>query len=134
MLTDADVTRIARRIADAVDPVAVATFGSYATGTAHDRSDLDLLVIHKRTNGAPLRAAAVRKHLRSVLWPLDIHVFTPPEFESRALEYLSFEWIIAQQAKIYYWRADAPQLVPSLFQSESSPTTSRGASTSERFS
>jgi predicted nucleotidyltransferase len=125
MLTDADVTRIAQRIADTVDPVAVATFGSYATGTAHDQSDLDLLVIYQdllviyqRANRAPLRAAAVRRLLPSVLWPLDIHVFTPQEFESRALEYLSFELIIARQAKCYYRREDAPRLVPVLFQND----------------
>jgi hypothetical protein len=80
-----------------------------------DQSDLDLLVIHEQSTGAPLHRRAVRRHLPGVRLPLDIHVFTPKEFERRALEYLSLEWIILRQAKLYYWRDDAPQLVPSLF-------------------
>jgi predicted nucleotidyltransferase len=115
MFTDGDITRMAQRLARALGPVAIGTFGSYATGTAHDRSDLDLLVIHEQSAGAPLHGRAVRRHLPGVLWPLDIHLFTPKGFESRALEYLSFEWIIVRQAKLYYWRDDACQLVPSLF-------------------
>jgi predicted nucleotidyltransferase len=115
MFTDADITRITHQLGRALGPVAVGTFGSYANGTAHDRSDLDLLVIHEQTAGAPLHARAVRGHLPNVFWPLDIHVFAPKEFERRAREIQSFEWIIMRQAKLYYWREDAPRLVPALF-------------------
>jgi predicted nucleotidyltransferase len=125
MLTDGDLTRMAQRLARALGPVAVGTFGSYATGTAHERSDIDLIVIHEQATRTPLHGRAVRRHLPNVLWPLDIHVFTPPEFERRALEHLSFEWIIVRQAKLYYWREDAPRLVPSLFGEHAAAATHR---------
>ncbi|MNJ05842.1 hypothetical protein D3C73_1674380 [compost metagenome] len=39
--------------------------------------------------------------------PLDVHVFTPEEFEADAREELSFAWIIAKQARVYYWTEEA---------------------------
>ena len=125
MFTDGDITRMAERLARALGPVAVGTFGSYAMGTARDTSDVDLFVIHERAKETRLDGRAVRRHLPGVLWPLDIHVFTPQDFEHQALEYHSFEWIIVRQAKLYYWREDAPQLVPSLF-SDHYPPASAG--------
>ena len=49
-----------------------------------------------------------------MLHPLDIHVFTPEEFEESAYEALSFAWVIARQARIYHWTEAAKQRVPSL--------------------
>lgn len=115
MFTDNDIQRMAKGLARALHPVAVGTFGSYATGTSNDTSDVDLLVIHERAIESRMHRRAARRHLPGVLWPLDIRVFTPEDFERQALEYQSFEWVVARQAKLYYWRQDAPQLVPSLF-------------------
>jgi predicted nucleotidyltransferase len=122
MLSEADLDRITARLAQRLAPVAVGTFGSYATGMAREESDVDLFVIRDGVGRASLRGREVRRHLPGVLARLDIHVFTPKEFEARALEHLSFEWIIVRQAKLYHWRADAPRLVPSLFNSHSDPT------------
>jgi predicted nucleotidyltransferase len=115
MFTDNDLTRMATRVGRAIGPVAVGTFGSYAMGTAKDTSDVDLFVIHERANEPRFSGHLVRRHLTGVLWPLDIHVFEPNDFERQALEHHSFEWIIVRQAKLYYWRHDAPRIVPSLF-------------------
>jgi hypothetical protein len=60
------------------------------------------------------RNLAVRRLLFDVLHPLDIHVFTPAEFEETAYEYLSFTWVIARQARLYHWSDDAARQVPSL--------------------
>jgi hypothetical protein len=49
-----------------------------------------------------------------VIHPLDVHVFTPEEFEADAREELSFAWIIARQACLYHWPAEARVLVPAL--------------------
>lgn len=35
--------------------------------------------------------------------PLDVHVFTPEEFDDTAYDELSFTWAIARQARLYYW-------------------------------
>jgi predicted nucleotidyltransferase len=114
MLTDADMSRITSRVARGYGALVVGTFGSYAVGRSREGSDLDLFVI-KQTLQRPLaRSAIVRGHLVDVLHPLDIHVFTPAEFEECVYEQYSFTWTIAKQARIYHWSAESSSLVPSL--------------------
>lgn len=115
MLSENDLAKIAARIAHGLRVIAIGTFGSYATGTANNKSDVDLFVIREDGDRAPLTERAIRRLLPHVLTKLDIHVFTATEFERRLLQPYSFEWIIAQQARLYYWRDNAPQVLPSLF-------------------
>ena len=114
MLTENDITRIARRIVEAHAPLVVGTFGSYATGNATEKSDLDLFVIRAGCECPAARARAVHRSLFGLLHPVDAHVFTPIEFEETAYEYQSFTWVIARQARIYHWTEEAALLVPSL--------------------
>lgn len=123
MLTEGDIARIASRIVKGYGPLAVGTFGSYATGRARDSSDLDILVIKQTPESASARRRAVRRLLFGVLTALDIHVFAPEEFEEAACEELSFEWIIARQAQLYYWSEEARCRVPSLFSQQRIPAT-----------
>jgi len=114
MLSESDIVRISRRIADTYAPLAVGTFGSYAIGTAREKSDLDLFVI-KRTSQPPEASThAVRRLLLNVFHPMDIRVFTAPEFEGTVYKYLSFTWVVARQARLYHWSEEAAFLVPSL--------------------
>ena len=57
---------------------------------------------------------AVHRLLFHVLHPLDVHVFTPAEFEESVYEYQSFTWFIARQACLYHWDGEAEQAIPSL--------------------
>lgn len=114
MLTENDITRIARRIVDGFRPLAVGVFGSYAIASARDSSDLDLLVIKDTSLRQDARARFVRRLLHEVLHPLDIHVFTPAEFEETVYEEQSFAWVIARQVRLYHWTDDAAQALPSL--------------------
>lgn len=114
MLTENDILRLSNRIVHAYAPLAVGTFGSYAVDSARDGSDLDLLVIKKSAEKPSARARAVKRILFGVLHPLDIHVFTPEEFEETVYTELSFTWVIAKQARIYHWTGEAGQFVPSL--------------------
>jgi predicted nucleotidyltransferase len=117
MLTENDIARIAHRIVEACAPLAVGTFGSYAIGSAQARSDLDLFVIKKRHDTHSART--IMRLLFGIIHPLDVHVFTPEEFEDTVYEELSFTWVIARQARLYYWNEEARSLVPSLqFQSD----------------
>jgi predicted nucleotidyltransferase len=115
MLTENDVVRITGRIARHSAPLVVGVFGSYATGAARDRSDLDLFVIKHRAGQQDARRQAIRRLLFVVLHPVDVQVFTPEEFESTVYERLSFAWVIAGQARLYHWTEEATSLVPSLF-------------------
>jgi predicted nucleotidyltransferase len=114
MLTEADIRRITDRIVTGYGPIVVGTFGSYATGLARPKSDLDLFVIKSTVERSSARRRAVERLLFNVLHPLDVHVFTPEEFEETAKEELSFTWFIARQANVYYWKAGCEHLVPSL--------------------
>jgi predicted nucleotidyltransferase len=56
MLTENDIVQIARRIIHGYAPIALGTFGSYATSTARDTSDLDLVVIKETPEHPAVRA------------------------------------------------------------------------------
>lgn len=114
MLSDADIQHIVSRIVEGCRPMAAGTFGSYAVGLAREGSDLDLFVIQHTTLPRPARRRAVHRHLFGIMHPLDIHVFTPEEFEAEAREELSFAWIIARQAHLYHWTEEAATSVPTL--------------------
>lgn len=114
MLTEADITRIAGRVAAAFRPLVVGTFGSYAIGSASARSDLDLFVIRKPGMAFPADTNAVRRLLFDVMYRLDVQVFDPAVFEESAYYYQSFTWVIARQARLYHWDGEAERAVPSL--------------------
>jgi predicted nucleotidyltransferase len=114
MLTENDITRISQRIVEASAPLAIGIFGSYAIGTASERSDLDLFVIKESCENPVARARVLQRILFGILHPLDIHVFTAGEFEDATYELLSFPWVIARQARLYHWTEAAARLVPSL--------------------
>jgi predicted nucleotidyltransferase len=114
MLTDSDIARISERIVGAFSPLAVGTFGSYAIGSAREKSDLDLFVIKRNAQRPEASTHAVRRLLMSVFHPMDIRVFTAAEFERTVYDYLSFTWVVAKQARLYHWTEEAAFLVPSL--------------------
>ena len=114
MLTENDIADISQKIVDVCAPLAVGTFGSYAVGRPHERSDLDVFVINDPTHGSTSKAHSVRAALLGVIHPMDIIVFTAAEFEESVYKYLSFTWVIAKQARLYHWTDEAKRLVPSL--------------------
>ena len=114
MLAEADIKRIAADIVRAGPRLAVGVFGSYGVGAQRARSDLDLFVIADTPLPPAARRREIQRVLFAVLHPLDIHVFTPEEFEAEAYEHLSFAWVIVRQARLYHWTAEARRRVPSL--------------------
>src|SRR5262249_4864100 len=114
MLSENDIARVAQRIVDGYAPIAVGTFGSYALGRPLATSDLDLFVIKRTPEPPPARRRRVQGLLFGLLYPIDAHVFTPEEFEAGVYEENSFMWIVARQARLYHWTAEATRAVPSL--------------------
>ena len=114
MLTENDIVRIAQKIANTYGPLAIGTFGSYAIGSATEKSDLDLFVIRRTSHRPVATARALHRTLFGFFHPIDIRVFTASEFEETVYQYLSFPWIVARQARLYHWTAEAARVVPSL--------------------
>jgi len=114
MLTENDIRNIADRIVKTCAPLALGTFGSYAVGTAKAGSDLDLFVVRHTSEWPHARARSIRRSLFGILHPVDVHVFTPQEFETTVYEELSFTWVIAKQARLYHWSPEAIALLPSM--------------------
>src|SRR5262249_25633744 len=94
------IPRYARRIADEIHPAKIILFGSYAYGTPHEDSDVDLLVVMPARNQ---HDQAVR-----ILWrlaapfPVDLIVRTPKQMAWRLEEGESFTTTIVSRGKVLY--------------------------------
>jgi uncharacterized protein len=99
------IRRYARAIAEEFHPDKIILFGSYAYGTPHEDSDVDLLVVMPTRDQ---HAQAVR-----ILWrlaapfPLDLIVRTPKEIAWRLEEGESFTTTLLSQGKVLYEKDDA---------------------------
>src|SRR5213592_5139986 len=91
------IRRYAKQVAEQFQPDKIILFGSYAYGTPHEDSDVDLLVVMPARNQ---HNQAVR-----ILWrlaapfPLDLMVRTPKEMTWRLAEGESFTTMIVFQGK-----------------------------------
>jgi predicted nucleotidyltransferase len=81
VLTPLFLQEIIRRIVDAVDPAKIILFGSYAYGTPHNDSDIDILVIMETDRPRHKRPIAINRALAGLLIPKDILVYTPAEID-----------------------------------------------------
>jgi predicted nucleotidyltransferase len=101
--------RLIHRYADAIvaefHPDKIILFGSYAYGTPHEESDVDLLVIMPTRNQ---HDQAVRIQYRlTAPFPIDLIVRTPKQMASRLSEGEPFLMTIVSQGKILYEKDDA---------------------------
>ncbi len=102
MLTTAEIQGIVGRIVERVRPEQVIMFGSYAKGTAHPGSDLDLCVITDTPLSQARRADTLRPLLGSYLVPVDLHVHTPEELREYGKEPHSFLHSVLASGKVMY--------------------------------
>jgi uncharacterized protein len=114
VLTEVEIERIVKRIIDGYAPLVVGLFGSYAIGTAHEGSDLDLFVIKQSLERPAARRRTIQRLLFGVMHKVDTPVFTPTEFEEGAYDEHMLHWVIVRQARLYYWSEEASSQVPSL--------------------
>src|SRR5206468_2382557 len=79
-------------------------FGSHASGTAHDDSDVDLLIV-KQTDVRPAdRRMEVERLLADRSRPLDIHVYTPDEMRALFSAGDPFIEEVVEKGKVVYMR------------------------------
>ena len=94
------IRRYARAIAAEFHPDRIILFGSYAWGTPHEDSDVDLLVVMPARDR---HSQAVRIHWRlAAPFPLDLIVRTPKQMAWRLAEGESFTTTIVSQGKVLY--------------------------------
>jgi predicted nucleotidyltransferase/HEPN domain-containing protein len=94
------IRRFAREVAQRFDPDKIVLFGSYAYGTPHEDSDVDLLVIMPCRNqldqGLKIRCAL------EAPFPMDLIVRTPKEMKWRLEEGDSFLTEIVSKGRLLY--------------------------------
>jgi predicted nucleotidyltransferase len=94
------IRRFARRVAERFEPEQVILFGSYAYGTPHADSDVDILVVMPARN--QLDQAVKIELACDPPFPLDIIVRTPHNMKWRLAEGDSFLREIMSQGKVLY--------------------------------
>ena len=99
------IRRYARAIAEEFHPDKIILFGSYAYGTPHEDSDVDLLVIMP-TRDQHDQAVRIVYRLAAP-FPLDLIVRTPYQMKWRLEEGESFHTTIVSQGKVLYEKSDA---------------------------
>jgi predicted nucleotidyltransferase len=99
------IRRFARDVAEKFHPEKVILFGSYAYGTPHQDSDVDLLVVMPARNEID-QAVKIRLAIPAP-FPMDLIVRTPQDLLWRLEEGDSFLREIVARGKVLYEQADA---------------------------
>ena len=83
IITEHHLRLIRDEIVRAINPKSLILFGSQARGTAHDRSDIDLLVVNEppSSSGWSRRKeiGKIRRCIPPIGIPIDVVLFTPDE-------------------------------------------------------
>ena len=78
-----EIAQLTARIVEVERPEKIILFGSYASGTATESSDIDLLVISRSTLPRREREVRLTRRLFGSGVPYDLLVLTPEEMEER---------------------------------------------------
>src|SRR5947208_9837364 len=98
------IRRFARQLAERFQPDKIILFGSYAYGTPHADSDVDMLVIMPARN--ELDQAVRIRWAVDYQFPLDLLVRTPKNLAWRLAEGDSFLREVVSRGKVLYEKAD----------------------------
>ncbi len=99
------IRRFARRVAARFQPEKIILFGSYAYGTPHADSDVDLLVVMPARNQHD-QAVRIRWEVPAP-FPMDLIVRTPKNLHWRLEEGDSFHTEIVTKGKVLYEKDNA---------------------------
>ena len=76
LIAESTISSIVQTIATQINPQQILLFGSYASGTPTEDSDLDLLIVMETDRPKNKRATPIRLLFRPVPCSMDILVFT----------------------------------------------------------
>jgi predicted nucleotidyltransferase len=105
MITDSDVAWVVERIVALYDPDRIYVFGSYAKGAAHEKSDLDLLVVRSSELTRRHRGQDVIAVLRNMPIDFDVLFVTPDEVAEEVADPYSLLSTVMSTARTLYERA-----------------------------
>jgi len=94
-----------RRIVEQFHPVKVILFGSQARGEAHEKSDIDLIVLCAAFDDRYDLEARMYASLRGIPCPIDLMVYTPTEFEQERLMFGTAAHPAWREGKVVYEQA-----------------------------
>jgi uncharacterized protein len=94
------IRRFARQVAERFDPEKIILFGSYAYGTPHEDSDVDILVVMPARN--QIDQACRIDNVLDPPFPLDLIVRTPQNLKWRLEEGESFHTEVVTKGKVLY--------------------------------
>jgi uncharacterized protein len=100
----AAIRRFARAVAAHFRPEKIILFGSYAYGTPHEGSDVDILVVMPARNQHD-QAARIRWAVPA-LFPMDLVVRTPKNLQARLAQRDSFHLEMIAKGKVLYEQGD----------------------------
>jgi len=82
MITQETISDAVSRLVAAAQPTRIILFGSHSRGTAHDRSDLDFLVIEDHVSARRAETVRLQDALRPLRIPVDIVVTSQQTYEA----------------------------------------------------
>ena len=104
LVEQSKIQEIVERIVKNYDPDKVILFGSYAQGTATEKSDVDFLIVKDSPLPRHQRGRELRRHLYGMLVPMDILVYTNDELGEFRNVKSSFINNVMKTGKILYAR------------------------------
>ena len=102
MLNEQDIRGIVERIVALDDPERIYLFGSYAKGTAHAGSDVDLLIVASSSLPRLHRGKGVKAALSALPCRFDLLYFTPRELADEMRDAYSFISAIMASGQLLY--------------------------------
>ncbi len=106
MIDSNKINEIVNIIATKFNPDKIILFGSYASDSQNEDSDLDLLIIQDTDQPIQTRGFNIRMSLIGTMIPFDILIYTNSEFEKERDNSFSFLNSAMKNSKVLYERAD----------------------------
>lgn len=99
------IRRYARQVAERFEPDKIILFGSFAYGTPHQDSDVDLLVVMPCANHVT-QAVRIRAACQAP-FPMDLLVRTPEKLRRRIEDGNQFLREVTERGKVLYAKGNA---------------------------